>query len=165
MVGSKQQLRLEAHLSTCAEHRIHGKRSERPQNQQRNHPRHREMATSRLNEVKAPLHNVTPRSHLALGGRPRRPGSHHIKNPSASPSRDHCRTFGSITSCTVGTWRSRRRKRRLRETSLCPPNLIAVRHPCRPPDRRREAGSNSVMKLMMLITKMRRICEVLRPGR
>ena len=39
-------------------------RSEWPQNRQRNHPRHREMDTSRLNEVKAPLHDGTPRSHL-----------------------------------------------------------------------------------------------------
>ena len=38
-------------------------RSEWPQNRKRNHPRHREMDTSRISEVKAPLHNGTPRSH------------------------------------------------------------------------------------------------------
>ena len=49
----------------------------RPQTRKRNHPRHREMATSRLNEVKAPQHFKTPSPHffhrvaLLLG--------HHIK--------------------------------------------------------------------------------------
>ena len=44
---------------TCAEH----PRCEQPQNQKRNHPRHREMDTSPSKEVKAPLHHGTPRSH------------------------------------------------------------------------------------------------------
>ena len=35
---------------------------ELPQNQKRNHPRHREMATSRVDGVKAPPHSGTPRS-------------------------------------------------------------------------------------------------------
>ena len=39
-------------------------RSEWPQNRNRNHPRHREMATSRMNEVKAPQHFKTRRSHV-----------------------------------------------------------------------------------------------------
>ena len=38
-------------------------RSERPQNQKINHPRHREMDTSRLDGVKASLHDGTPRSY------------------------------------------------------------------------------------------------------
>ena len=38
-------------------------RSKWPQNRKRNHPLHREMATSRVDGVKAPLHHGTPRSH------------------------------------------------------------------------------------------------------
>ena len=41
---------------SCAEH----------QNRKRNHPRHREIDTSRLNEVKAPQHFKTRRSHVEL---------------------------------------------------------------------------------------------------
>ena len=37
--------------------------SEWPQNQKINHPRHREMDTSRVDGVKAPLDDGTPRSH------------------------------------------------------------------------------------------------------
>ena len=36
------------------------KRSERPRNRNRNHPLHGEMDTSRVDGVKAPLHNGTP---------------------------------------------------------------------------------------------------------
>ena len=43
---------------TCAR----STRSERPQTRKRNHPRHREMVTSRLNGVKAPQNRITPRS-------------------------------------------------------------------------------------------------------
>ena len=41
-----------AFAPTCVEHRGRSTRSERPQTRKRNHPRHREMATSRLNEVR-----------------------------------------------------------------------------------------------------------------
>ena len=44
---------------TCAEHT----RSERPQNRKINHPRHRAMATSRVDGVEAPLDSGAPRSH------------------------------------------------------------------------------------------------------
>ena len=165
MVGRKQQLRLEAHLSTCADHRGRSTRSERPQNQQRNHPRPPLLETTRIDGVKAPLHDGTPRSHLALGGRPRRPGSHHTKNLFASPSRDQNRTFGSITSYTVATWRSRRRKRRLRARTLYLRGPTAGRHPCRPPDRHRAAGSNSGKMMMKLIVGRRRSGAAARPGR
>ena len=43
-------------------------RSEWPQNRKRNHPLHGEMHTSRVDGVKAPLHDGTPRSHI-LGRR------------------------------------------------------------------------------------------------
>ena len=46
-----------------AEHRGRSTRSEWPQTQKRNHPLHCEMETSRVDGVKAPLHNWTPRSH------------------------------------------------------------------------------------------------------
>ena len=39
--------------------------SERPQNRKRNHPLHGEMDTSRIEEVKTPQHDGTPRSHVA----------------------------------------------------------------------------------------------------
>ena len=39
------------------------KRSEWPQTRKRKHPRHREMDTSRIEEVKTPQHNGTPRAH------------------------------------------------------------------------------------------------------
>jgi len=38
--------------------------SEWPQNRKRNHPRHREMDTSRIDKVKAPQHVKTRRSHI-----------------------------------------------------------------------------------------------------
>ena len=47
-----------------AEHRIHWKRSERPQTRKRNHPLPSFLETTRLNEVKAPPHDGTPRSRL-----------------------------------------------------------------------------------------------------
>ena len=40
--------------------------AERPRNQKRNHPLHCEMDTSRLDGVKASLHNGTPRSRQLL---------------------------------------------------------------------------------------------------
>ena len=48
---------------TCAARRGRSTRSEMARNQKRNHPRHREMDTSRIEEVKAPPHDGTPRSH------------------------------------------------------------------------------------------------------
>ena len=49
--------------STCAEHRGLATRSETAQIWTRDHPRHREMATSRLDGVKAPQYLKTRRSH------------------------------------------------------------------------------------------------------
>ena len=43
-------------IFACAEHH------DWPQTRQRNHPRHREMDTTHLNDVKAPLRDGTPRS-------------------------------------------------------------------------------------------------------
>ena len=48
----------------CAEHRIHWKRSERPQTRKRNHPLPSFLETSRVDGVKAPQHFKTPRSRL-----------------------------------------------------------------------------------------------------
>ena len=50
-------------LWICAGHRGLATRSEWPQTRNRTNPRHREMDTSRVDGVKAPLHNGTPRSH------------------------------------------------------------------------------------------------------
>ena len=43
-----------AFAPTCVEHRGRSTRSERPRIRKRNHPRHREMATSRVDGMKAP---------------------------------------------------------------------------------------------------------------
>ena len=48
--------------SACAGRRGRSPRSERPQNPKRDHPRHREMETTRVDGVKASLHDGTPRS-------------------------------------------------------------------------------------------------------
>ena len=47
----------------CAEHRGRSTRSEWPRYRKINHPRPRRMDTSRVDGVKASLHNGTPRSH------------------------------------------------------------------------------------------------------
>ena len=52
-----------AFAPTCVEHRGRSTRSERPQTRKRNHPRPRLMDTSRVDGVKASLHNGTPGSH------------------------------------------------------------------------------------------------------
>ena len=50
----------------CVDRRViaAARRLPETQNRQRNHPRHREMATSPSKEVKAPQHLKTPRSHV-----------------------------------------------------------------------------------------------------
>ena len=50
----------------CAEHCGLSTRSERPQNKKRNHPRPPLLETTRVDGVKAPLHNGTPRSCLRV---------------------------------------------------------------------------------------------------
>ena len=55
-----------AFAPTCVEHRGRSTRSERPQTRKRNHPRPRLMDTSRVDGVKAPLHNGTPRSYASM---------------------------------------------------------------------------------------------------
>ena len=70
-------------------------RSEWPQNRKRNHPRHHEMDTSRISEVKAPLHNGTPRSHDFGTASAPRSRSHAVQIRTVSlvvPIREHaCR--------------------------------------------------------------------------
>ena len=52
-----------AFAPTCVEHRGRSTRSETAQTRKRNHPRPRLMDTSRVDGVKASLHNGTPGSH------------------------------------------------------------------------------------------------------
>ena len=51
-------------ICCCLRGAFPSNRSELPQTRKRNHPRHREMDTCRLNEVKTPQHDGTPRSHI-----------------------------------------------------------------------------------------------------
>ena len=51
---------------TCAEHRGRSTRSEWPQNRKINHPRPRLMDASRVDGVKAPPHDGTPRSYASM---------------------------------------------------------------------------------------------------